>query len=401
VRVGIFTDNDFDKVNGVTTALRAVIEHAPAGLGARVYTCAPREVSSPTYRAFRTRGMPIPFYREMRMYLPPLGRLLREVREDGISVIHLTTPGPMGLAAMWIARRLRLPVVGSFHTDLVAYVRALSGSHALAYLMRQYMRWPYGRCAQVCVPSEASRALLAELQIHPDRVRVWRRGVSTSRFSPARRSDQLRTAWQVSEARPALLYVGRVSKEKGLAALAPLACALAQRGLAHRMVIVGDGPMRAELARALPGAIFTGTLPPEDVAVAMASSDLFVFPSRTDTAGNVVLEAQASGVPALVMRDGGPHENVDDGRSGIVCSGPAALRNAVVHLLQCPDTRRAFSAGARVYAGTRQWSAALAPLYRAYEEVSLTPFPQVPYSHGEYESPLRGPGGGHSRPRPL
>src|SRR5262249_52511965 len=125
VNVAIFTDNDFEKVNGVTTTLRALIAHAPDKVDARIYTCGGVCVDSPDYRSLGAHGIGIPFYREMKMYKPPLRRLLRHVQAAGVDVVHLTTPGPVGLAGLWVASKLGVRVIGSFHTDLAEYTRQL------------------------------------------------------------------------------------------------------------------------------------------------------------------------------------------------------------------------------------------------------------------------------------
>jgi glycosyltransferase involved in cell wall biosynthesis len=257
-------------------------------------------------------------------------------------------------------------MIGSFHTDLAEYARVLSGSRRLGDLMQRYMRWPYRKCAQIFVPSEATRQLLIQAGIEPTKLDIWRRGVATGQFSPAKRSASLREQWGVSGARPAVLYVGRLSKEKSLDLLAPISEGLRRAGMPHRLVIAGDGPMQRELRAVCAGAVFTGTLTPEDVATAMASADLFVFPSRTDTAGNVVLEAQASGLPVLVSGDGGPRENMVAGQSGFICTGLADFVARATQLLRMPEERIRAGAAARQYALTRSWDLALEPLYQAY-----------------------------------
>jgi glycosyltransferase involved in cell wall biosynthesis len=376
MKVAIFTDNDFTKVNGVTTTLRAVLDHAPDSLDLRVYTCETHGMDMDEYLALSAYGIGIPFYREMKIYWPPFRRFLRHAVEDGIELIHYTTPGPVGLAAMWVASRLNLRMIGSFHTDLAEYARVLSGSARLGDLMHHYMRWPYGKCDRVFVPSEATRELLVRGHIDPSKIDIWRRGVETARFDPARRSASLRASWGVSNDRPALLYVGRVSREKGLSLLEPLTHVLDASGTPYRLVIVGDGPMQRELRERCPDAIFTGTLATDDVAAAMASSDLFVFPSRTDTAGNVVLEAQASGLAVLVSDAGGPRENIRAGQSGFVCSACEDFASRTIELLRSPSLRRRMGEGARQYALTRGWTAALDPLYRAYADVQVAAAPE-------------------------
>lgn len=377
MNVAIFTDNDFTKVNGVTTTLRAVLEHTPSDIRARVYTCQDRACDTPTYLAMAARGIGIPFYREMKMYVPPLGRLARAATDEKIDLIHLTTPGPVGLAAVYVASRMGAPIVGSFHTDLAAYTRLLSGSPALGRLMQQYMRWPYGKCQQVLAPSDATCTTLVDSGIRRDRLRVWRRGVSTQQFSPEKRSSGLRSRWGVSDACAALLYVGRLSREKGLDALPQISIGLRLLGLQHRWIIVGDGPMRAELTERCADAVFTGTLDVSGVASAMASADAFVFPSRTDTAGNVVLEAQASGLPVLVTDAGGPRENIVDGQTGFICPDAPAFTRQLHDLVSNPERRAAIARHARAYAETRSWPRALEPLFDAYREVAADATPRV------------------------
>jgi glycosyltransferase involved in cell wall biosynthesis len=368
MNVAIFTDNDFAKVNGVTTTLRAVLEHQPDTISARIYTCDGVGAERPDYLALKALGFGIPFYGEMKMYVPPLLRFLRHAAADRIDVVHLTTPGPVGLAALWVASRHQLPIVGSFHTDLAEYTRLLSGSRRLGDLMREYMRWPYGKCRRILVPSESTREMLVRGKLDAARIGIWPRGVSTERFAPDNRSSAMRDAWGVDDTRPALLYVGRLSREKGLTLIAPLGRLLDHAGVPHRFVFVGDGPMRAELQSSCPDAIFTGTLPHDAVAVAMASADIFVFPSQTDTAGNVVLEAQASGCPVLVSDAGGPRENVRAGISGMVCHSFMDFVSHATALCRDAARRQTLGRGARDYALTRRWDLALEPLYRSYIE---------------------------------
>ena len=370
MNVAIFTDNDFDKINGVTTTFRVALQSAPAGIHLRVYTAASLPVETDSYLALRSIGLPIPFYSEMQIYLPRFHEFLKRARADRIDLVHLTTPGPIGLVALYVAWRLQLPLVGSFHTDLAAYATLLSGSSRLGALMREYMRWPYGRCMRVLVPSDHTRQLLIAAKSDPNRIDVWPRGVDTTLFSPARRSPVLREKWHVSDRRPALLYVGRVSREKGLLQLPAISDRLHKLGVEHRCIVVGDGPLLSTLRTTLPDAVFTGALSRQAVAEAFASADCFVFPSTTDTAGNVVLEAQASGLPVVVSGTGGPRENMVAGQTGTVChrDDPDEWAAAVAALLAQPRRYR-FSQSARQYALTRTWERAMQPLYRAYREV--------------------------------
>jgi glycosyltransferase involved in cell wall biosynthesis len=162
--------------------------------------------------------------------------------------------------------------------------------------------------------------------------------------------------------------VGRVSREKGLDILPSLSNGLRQAGIDHRLIVAGDGPMRTELQAACPHAIFTGSISHDEVGEVMASSDLFVFPSRTDTAGNVVLEAQASGLPVLVTDAGGPREQMVDGLTGFVCHDERAFATRIAELAQDEPLRARVGREARAHATERSWPSALAPLYQAYRE---------------------------------
>jgi glycosyltransferase involved in cell wall biosynthesis len=377
MNVAIFTDNDFDKINGVTTTLTAALRYAPPAVRPRVYTAATLPVDTPQYLALRSAGVPIPFYSEMRMFVPRLLEYVDRARKDRIDVVHLTTPGPIGLAALFVSWRLGLPMIGSFHTDLAAYTRVLSGSARLGGLMREYMRWPYGKCSRILVPSEHTRHTLIDAKFTPSKLQVWPRGVDTALFTPAKRSKALRDVWHVSDRRPALLYVGRVSREKGLGLLLPLRDRLHRIGFEHRFVIAGQGPFEDELRREMPEAVFTGPLSRDAVAEVFASADLFVFPSRTDTAGNVVLEAQASGLPVVIAGEGGAREQMVNGLTGIVCHRDEAEEwaAAVVDLMH-GSSRGTVARAARHYAEGRTWELALQPLYRAYLDAAPAPLPQ-------------------------
>jgi glycosyltransferase involved in cell wall biosynthesis len=376
MRVAVFTDNDFDKTNGVTTTLKSLLRHAPEDVQPRIYTLSDLDVDEPEYLALRSAGVPIPFYSEMRMHFPRVRELARRLVADDVRVVHLTTPGPVGLAARYLAHRTGLPLVGSFHTQLAEYTTVLSGSRRLGWLMEQYLRWIYGGCRRVLVPSADTARQLERARWRADRMVVWPRGVDTELFAPTRRSAELRDAWHVSERRPAILYAGRLSEEKGLAIIEPLGSLLYRHRIAHRFILVGEGPMTARLKERCPDAVFTGRLSHREVAIAMASADVFLFPSETDTAGNVVLEAQASGLPVLVTSMGGPQENMRHGRTGFACRPADVLDfcTRLTELLTDASRRAGMAAAARRYAETRPWSTSLEPLYSVYRTAAETGF---------------------------
>ena len=375
-RVALFTDNDFEKVNGVTTTLKAVLRCAPADIDARLHTMSDCAVATDQYVASRSVGLGLPRYPQMKIYWPRLGPLSRAMSRDRADVVHLTTPGPVGLAARWLAGRHRQPMVGSFHTNLGDYARALGGRSALGRGVGRglddYMRWLYGACDRVLVPSANTRHALIEHGYDPRRLSVWSRGVDAKRFSPARRSDALRRTWQAGPDTPVLLYAGRLSREKGLDRLMAITTDLAARRVDHKLVIAGDGPLLRELRAGLPSAIFCGEIPHVDMGTVMASADVFVFPSDTDTFGNVVLEAQACGLPAVVSAEGGPKEAICDGITGfaIAVDHEELWSRRVASLLRNTELRQQFAVDARERAASRDWHQTLAPLYQEWRDAA-------------------------------
>ncbi len=371
--IAIFTDNDFNKPNGVTTTLNALLRHAPPDLTLRIYTLADLVVDEPQYLAFHSMSAPIPYYDEMRLYVPRVRQFRRHVLIDNVRLLHVTMPGPVGLAARWLSRD-GIPLVGSFHTNLGDYTAILSGSIQLGRLIDAYMRWFYGPCERVLVPSRDTLHRLVGGGWNGDRLTIWSRGVDTTVFSPARRSSAMRERWRVCERRPAVLYAGRLSREKGLDLLEPLGSLLYRHHIPYRFVIAGDGQMSRELRDKCPDAVFTGKLSQDDLSVAMASADLLVFPSETETAGNIVLEAQACGLPVIVTDTGGAREHMRHGETGYVCRARDAEDFCwrIAELWIDPARRATMQAAARSYAEGRTWAAALQPVYDLYRTALMS-----------------------------
>jgi glycosyltransferase involved in cell wall biosynthesis len=248
----------------------------------------------------------------------------------------------MGLTGLAAARLLGLRTTGIYHTDFVQYVRHLTQDDDLADLTWQYMRWFYDQCSTILTPTEFYRRQLLHCGIEPTKLGVMARGVDTELFHPSKAVpsyfDHFTPAGTFR-----FVYVGRISKEKNVETLLGAFEELLRRGCKASLVFVGDGPLRTQLtARCKDRPVaFTGVLEGEELARAYASGDSMVFPSTTDTFGNVVLEAQASGLPVIVSDQGGPAEILRRHDSGIIVdvSRPHTLAEAMERVMSDADLR--------------------------------------------------------------
>jgi glycosyltransferase involved in cell wall biosynthesis/predicted metal-dependent phosphoesterase TrpH len=363
VRVGHFTDT-FHEVNGVAGSLKSQIASAQRfDKKYKVITCWQDVATSEDgVRYFRPIGVyDLPLYPEQKLYYPPFLEVLDYCYEADFTLIHAATPGPLGLTALAVARILKLPLVGTYHTAIPQYAQALTGDPDMAELMWRYVLWFYDQMDCVFVPSKAVAAELERRGLNPQRIQIFPRGVDTQRFHPAKRNGLLDST-PVGTCGIRLLYVGRLSKEKNLRLLVNVFRGLFEANQDVCLVVVGDGPYRPEMQKALEGTpcLFTGYVEGDALAALYASCDLFVFPSTTDTFGNVVLEAQASGLPVVVTDSGGPQENLIPGETGLVVRADdrTGLSDALRFLISDPGRRKSMGCAARTYAETRSFDSA-------------------------------------------
>lgn len=303
------------QVNGVALTVRA-LALGLAARGHRVEVVRPGgEGNDGKVELLFARGAPLPGYPGLQVGLPQGGELRRRWRDRRPDAIYVATEGLLGISAMRVANGLRIPVVTGFHTRFHDYVSHY-GAGLLAPLVRSRLVQFHRRAQMTLVPT---RALLDELaRAGIGHVRKLRRGVDTDLFTPARRAPTLRQAWGAHRDAPVMLCVGRLAAEKSLGLALQAFRALQARIPAARMVMVGDGPQRGALAEAYPDVIFAGTKHGEELATHYASADVFVFPSLTETFGNVVLEAMASGLAVVAFDRAAAREHVANGISGLV-----------------------------------------------------------------------------------
>jgi glycosyltransferase involved in cell wall biosynthesis/predicted metal-dependent phosphoesterase TrpH len=316
----------------------------------------------------------VPFYPGLRIGVPSLPVTVQTLADGCFDAIHVCSPGPAGVAGALVARALGLPLVGSYHTELTAYAGLRSGERRVADAMAMAVAAFYGACDVVLSPSPAADGALASIGMEAERVLRWDRGVDTSRFHPALRETSLPSdAISGPSDAISVLYSGRITREKGMDLLAD--AFLLARACEPRLhlLLAGGGPEQERLRERLgESASFLGWLEGDELARAYASADIFLFPSATDTFGQVILEAQASGLPVIAVAQGGPASLIETRVSGLLCQANAAqLASAVLELAGSPMLREHLSRGALRSVRQRTWERTLERLADGYQRALL------------------------------
>ena len=357
-----FTDT-LEDVNGVATTIRKM---TAAGIAAG------EQLTIVTSRTeTRITGIPIknfapigefelPEYELQKLSFPPFLEMLDYIQREQFTELIVSTPGPVGLTALLAAKLLGLRAIGIYHTDFPQYVRILTEDSFLETLTWKYMHGFYSELDLLYVNSADYRRAWIDRGIAPDKIAILPRGLDIDHFHPQRRSPEFWNRFGRWKHKVILLYVGRISKEKDLDVIAASLRHLEKEKLPVQMVFVGDGPYLKELSRTLKSACFTGALYGLDLASAYASADVFLFPSTTDTYGNVVVEAHASGLPTVVSDTGGPKELVQEGVNGYVTRSLDVedFTRAVRKLVEDAPLRKTLGEQARQSVQNRDWALA-------------------------------------------
>lgn len=355
LNITFVTETYLPEVNGVAMT----VGHLVGGMrqrGHRVSVIRPRQGRDDAGCAeeLAVPGFPLPGYPGLRFGLPAGRQLAKRWRHTRPDLVHVVTEGPLGWSAVSVARRLGIPVTSGFHTNFDRY-SVHYGMGWMRSLVAAYLRALHRRTRVTMVPTAALAADLAGAGI--DGVRVVGRGVDTRLFNPARRSDDLRQHWGVPFGGLVCLYVGRLAAEKNLALVEKSFATIRQVQPNARMVWVGDGPSANSLRAKYPDHYFAGTRQGEDLAAHYASADVFIFPSLSETYGNVVAEAMASGLPVLAYRSAAAAELISDGINGhVVAPGDeTAFLASARRLIAFPDYLAELSTAAREFMLPRNW----------------------------------------------
>ncbi|MBV9604790.1 MAG: glycosyltransferase [Solirubrobacterales bacterium] len=356
-RVALVADG-IGGMHGVTHAIQQIRSHGVRGFDVEVIGTDP-DVDR---RLSAVAEVDIPFYAGLQIGIPTVPAIVEALSEGRYDIVHVCSPGPAGIAAWLLARVLALPRVGSYHTELAAYAALRTGHAQLEPLANLALGRFYRACDVVLSPSPASDRRLAELGIDSDQIMRWDRGVDLRRFDPALRDETLLPG-AVN-----VLYAGRLSKEKGVELLADAFLAAHRRDPRLHLVLAGGGPEEGLLRERLgERATFLGWLAGEALARVYASADAFLFASSTETFGQVVLEAQASGLPVLAVDRGGPACLIEPGETGLLAAPAVSeLADALVALTTTPALAERLRRGGLAAVRSRSWEAALDRLAAAY-----------------------------------
>lgn len=355
--VSLVTETFPPEINGVANTLRQMRDGLLAA-GCCVQLVRPRQAAdkamSDEVDVLLTRGLPIPGYPGLRFGLPAAKALKQQWQTQPPDLVYIATEGPLGRSALHTAQQLGIPVLSGMHTHFDRY-----SSHyrmgLIAPWVAKYLRRFHNHCDGTLVPTRAMADDLAKQRFAD--VQIWPRGVDAGLFDPGKRNEALRASWGLSPKQLAVIYVGRLAPEKNVALALQSYLAIKAEIPSARMIWVGDGPARRRLQQDCPDSHFAGSRTGEDLAQHYASGDLFLFPSLTETFGNVVLEAMASGLPVLAYHDAAAAELIQSGHNGhtVQANNPLDFVTCAMDLAQNLDRCRRLGRAARQQALRHDW----------------------------------------------
>ena len=385
LNITLITETFPPEINGVANTLGRLCDGLRAR-GHQVELVRPRQGGDQSRPSddglLLCRGWPLPGYPGLQWGQSSMHKLLRRWKRRRPDVLYIATEGPLGLSALRAARRLGISVVSGFHTNFQQY-SSQYGLGMLSRVLTHYLRWFHNRSTLTLVPSVSQRLELERR--HFERLDLLSRGVDSQLFHPARRDNALRGQWGLGNEDIAIVHVGRLAPEKNLGLLKRcfdgLQATYPQRRL--KLIVVGDGPQREALAKALPNAIFCGAQRGEELARHYASGDLFLFPSLTETFGNVVLEAMASGLGVVAYDQAAATQHIRHGYSGAVAmpGDEDGFCDAASWLLEEHELLRRVRLNARQHASRQGWPAIIEQFERQLRGVCAAHFtaPSLPF----------------------
>lgn len=322
LNISVVTETFPPDINGVAHTLSKMVNGLQLN-GHNIWLVRPRiekkelAQNRQGFNELLVKGMPIPFYKQLRMGLPAKKELHRLWSHKRPDVVHIATEGPLGWSALQVAKKLKIPISTDFRTNFHAY----SSHYGIGWLsgaILSYMRKFHNAADATMVPTEQLAQTLSSAGF--ERLHVVPRGIDTQLFSPSKRDPALRASWKADSDTIVMLYVGRLAVEKNLELVLQTYAMAKQQSVKAKLVLVGDGPMRHELEQSFADVIFAGFRTGEDLAAHYASADMFVFASQTETFGNVTLEAMASGLAVVAFNHAAAGELIQNGVNGMLAA---------------------------------------------------------------------------------
>jgi glycosyltransferase involved in cell wall biosynthesis len=371
-RIALFTGNYNHNPDGVSLTLNRLVKHLEQRAHTKVLVVGPTVDDPPMDhegRFFAVPSLPAPGRPDYRISLGLSTEARHELQLFDPTLVHIATPDLLGYQTLKWAQKEDIPVVGSYHTHFSSYLKYY-GFEGFEGFLWQYLRWFYNQCTHIYVPTHSMAAVLRSHRINAG-LRLWQRGVDTRQFNPDHRSIRWRHSLNIGDHEPVITFVSRLVWEKGLDVYANVIEKLQAMEIPHRSLIVGEGPAREELEQRLPDTVFTGYLNGENLSRAYASSDIFLFPSDTETFGNVTLEAMASGVPTVCANATGSDALVEHQETGYLAD-PGQTDTFLEHvstLIKNPGLRYRMGEAARTKAQQYDWDAIMSQLVSYYDEI--------------------------------
>jgi glycosyltransferase involved in cell wall biosynthesis len=364
VKLALVTETFPPEINGVAMTFGTIVrELGRRGHDVTVYrprrSDLPAGESRPGFREVAVPGMPIPGYPLLRLGLPAFHRLRKRWRAEQPDLVHVATEGPLGASAVSVARALGIPLTSSFHTNFHAYAAhygfPLFGRGVLAWLRRIHNRTQrtFAPTLELCRELEA---------LGFREVALLSRGVDTVQFHPAQRRASLRREWGAGDDHPVVMHAGRMAPEKNYELLFRAFVSMRRANPLCRFVLVGDGPLRARLQREHPEHVFTGFIPRSELAAHYASADIYIHASLSETFGNVLTEAMASGLAVAGFDYAAARQFVRHGKNGLAvdCARPEALIDAAALLASDEFLRTQLRRAARAAVEAQSWERVIA-----------------------------------------
>jgi glycosyltransferase involved in cell wall biosynthesis len=359
MKIALVTETFPPEVNGVAMTnqrlVRGLLE-----MGHKVLLIKPRRREAPgmatdQLSVLEVFGIPIPNYAGLKIGLPSPGQLEQRFEAFRPDVVHIATEGPLGFSALRAARKLDIPATSTFHTNFQDYCADYGAAFAGQAMMR-YLRWFHNKCALTTVPDRGLIERLSKDGVA--RLEMLGRGADTKLFTPEKRSAKLRAGWGADERTPVILYVGRAAAEKNIPLTLQAWEHARTRSPDVKMVVVGDGPVRKKLQKQWPEVHFVGMRYDEDLAAHYASADIFLFASESETFGNVVVEAMASGLVTLTYDYAAGRQFIQRGENGFLAplGDKAALFKQLEQILEHPGAWAGVRQAARKTAENYPWS---------------------------------------------